>query len=57
MSLYPYFIFSIMLLVLKKSEVQPAEPPIYAVAVAQHTPIRSSTSHYHVWLMGLKLQT
>jgi hypothetical protein len=46
-----------MLLVLKKSEMQPAEPPIYAVAVAQHMPGRVSTSHYHGCLMGLKLQT
>jgi hypothetical protein len=45
-----------MLLVLKKSEMQPAEPPIYDVAVVKHTPIGGSTSHYHVWLMGLKLQ-
>jgi len=37
--------------------MQPAEPPTYAVAVAQHTPIRGSTSHYHVCLMGLKLHT
>lgn len=57
MSLYPYFIFSITLLVLKESEMQPAEQPTYAVAIAQHMSGRSSASHYHVWLMGMKLQT
>jgi len=46
-----------MLLVLKESEMQPAEPPTYAVATAQHMSGRSSASHYHVWLMGMKLQT
>ena len=37
--------------------MQPAEPPTYAVAVAQHMSGRGSKSRYHVWLMGLKLQT
>jgi len=46
-----------MLLVLKKSEMQPAEPSKYAVAVAHHIPSRGSTLHYHIWLMGLNLQT
>jgi hypothetical protein len=46
-----------MLLVLEKCEMQPAEPPTYAIAVAQHMPVRGSPSHYHVWLMGLKLQS
>lgn len=45
-----------MLLVLKNSEMQPAELPTFAVAVAHHMPGRCS-SHYHVWLMGLNLQT